>query len=84
MMAPYVWPKGSAWRQVVVLVCLLLLGAGRGINVLVPIYNKDIGKKLDIYLEYELHKMYIYRFGTILNEFKIHFKINLGQCMSYS
>ena len=23
--------------------CLLILGAGRGINVLVPIYSKDIG-----------------------------------------
>ena len=43
-MAPYVWPKGSWWRQVIVLVCLVLLGAGRGINVLVPLYNKYIGR----------------------------------------
>ena len=44
MMAPYVWPKGSLWRQVIVLACLIILGVGRGINVLVPIYNKNIGK----------------------------------------
>jgi hypothetical protein len=43
MMAPYVWPKGSWWRQLIVLGCLLILGAGRGINVFVPIYNKYIG-----------------------------------------
>ena len=43
MMAPYVWPKGSWWRQLIVLACLILLGAGRGINVLVPLYNKYIG-----------------------------------------
>ena len=43
IMAPYVWPKGSWWRQLIVLACLIILGAGRGINVLVPIYSKDIG-----------------------------------------
>ncbi|XP_056002863.1 ATP-binding cassette sub-family B member 6-like [Ostrea edulis] len=42
LMIPYVWPKGSYWRQVVVLVCLLILAAGWGINVLVPLYSKYI------------------------------------------
>ncbi|XP_034310382.2 ATP-binding cassette sub-family B member 6 [Magallana gigas] len=42
IMIPYVWPKGSYWRQALVLVCLLILGAGRGINVLVPLYSKYI------------------------------------------
>ena len=44
MMAPYVWPKGSLWRQALVLLSLVLLGILRGINVLVPLYNKYIGK----------------------------------------
>ena len=43
MMAPYVWPKGSLWRQAIVLLSLVLLGVLRGINVLVPLYNKYIG-----------------------------------------
>ncbi|XP_022306806.2 ATP-binding cassette sub-family B member 6-like [Crassostrea virginica] len=42
VMIPYVWPKGSYWRQGLVLICLLILGAGRGINVLVPLYSKYI------------------------------------------
>jgi len=43
MMLPYVWPKGSWWRQIIVVACLAILGVGRGINVLVPIYSKYIG-----------------------------------------
>ncbi|KAK3109105.1 hypothetical protein FSP39_023133, partial [Pinctada imbricata] len=46
LMIPYVWPKGSWWRQILVILCLLILGAGRGINVLVPIYSKDIVNSL--------------------------------------
>ena len=34
------------WLQARVLFCLLLLGAGRGINVLVPLQYKKIGKRL--------------------------------------
>ena len=47
MMAPYVWPKGSLWRQLIVLACLIILGAGRGINLLVPLYSKYIGRYID-------------------------------------
>ncbi|WAQ94586.1 ABCB6-like protein [Mya arenaria] len=32
LMTPYVWPKGSWWRQLIVVLCLVILGAGRGIN----------------------------------------------------
>ncbi|OWF39062.1 ATP-binding cassette sub-family B member 6, mitochondrial-like [Mizuhopecten yessoensis] len=46
MMLPYVWPKGSRWRQLVVIACLVILGVGRGINVLVPIYSKYIVNSL--------------------------------------
>jgi len=43
MMGPYIWPKGSWWRQLIVFGCILILAVGRGINVFVPIYNKYIG-----------------------------------------
>lgn len=33
---PFLWPKGDRVLQFYVVVCLCLLGAGRGINVLVP------------------------------------------------
>lgn len=46
MMLPYVWPKGSWWRQLIVIACLVILGAGRGINVLVPLYSKYIVNSL--------------------------------------
>ncbi|KAK3108353.1 hypothetical protein FSP39_006149 [Pinctada imbricata] len=46
VMIPYVWPKGSWWRQCLVVLCLVILGAGRGVNVLVPIYSRDIVNSL--------------------------------------
>ncbi|KAH3715868.1 ATP-binding cassette sub-family B member 6-like [Dreissena polymorpha] len=46
MMMPYVWPKGSCWRQWIVVACLVLLAAGRGLTLLVPIYNKNIVNSL--------------------------------------
>ncbi|KAK6165564.1 hypothetical protein SNE40_022470 [Patella caerulea] len=42
LMLPYVWPKGHPMLQIVVVICLVLLGIGRAINVLVPIYSKNI------------------------------------------
>lgn len=44
LLGPYVWPKGAAALQGLVLLCVGLLGAERLINVLVPVYSKDIGK----------------------------------------
>lgn len=41
---PYVWPKGAAALQGLVLLCLGLLLAERLVNVLVPVYSKNIGK----------------------------------------
>eukprot|EP00794_Sanderia_malayensis_P015285 gene15285-16862_t len=38
---PFLWPK-DRWLQARVLICLLLLAAGRGINVLVPLQYKKI------------------------------------------
>eukprot|EP00795_Rhopilema_esculentum_P006771 gene6771-12337_t len=38
---PFLWPK-DRWLQARVLFCLLLLGAGRGINVLLPLQYKKI------------------------------------------
>ncbi|KJE88983.1 abc transporter [Capsaspora owczarzaki ATCC 30864] len=39
---PYLWPRNDRLLQFYVIVCLTLLAAGRGINVLVPIYNKQM------------------------------------------
>ena len=46
LMVPYVWPKGSFGLQAVVIMCLLILGVGRVLNVFVPLYSKYIGKEL--------------------------------------
>ncbi|XP_035688914.1 ATP-binding cassette sub-family B member 6, mitochondrial-like [Branchiostoma floridae] len=46
MLWPYMWPKGSLALQLRVVFCFLLLAAGRGINVLVPIYYKIIVNRL--------------------------------------
>ncbi|KAK3750688.1 hypothetical protein RRG08_061910 [Elysia crispata] len=42
-MLPYVWPSGQKFLQVTVFLCLILLAAGRAVNVFVPIYSKKIG-----------------------------------------
>ncbi|KAF5285462.1 hypothetical protein FQA39_LY16636 [Lamprigera yunnana] len=41
-LAPFLWPKKDCCLQMRVLICILLLGAGRVINLYVPIYNKYI------------------------------------------
>ncbi|KAL5012191.1 hypothetical protein ScPMuIL_010742 [Solemya velum] len=51
LMLPFIWPKGSPKLQITVFFCVILLVAGRGINVLVPIYNKNIGKINDMTLK---------------------------------
>uniref|UniRef100_A0AAR2JLZ1 ATP-binding cassette sub-family B member 6, mitochondrial n=1 Tax=Pygocentrus nattereri TaxID=42514 RepID=A0AAR2JLZ1_PYGNA len=43
LLIPYMWPRGSAPLQILVLLCITLLGLERVINVFVPIYSKDIG-----------------------------------------
>nr|XP_029137800.1 ATP-binding cassette sub-family B member 6, mitochondrial-like [Labrus bergylta] len=43
LLLPYVWPKGSAALQGLVLLCAGLLAAERLVNVLVPVYSKNIG-----------------------------------------
>ena len=43
LMVPYVWPKGNVMLQLTVILCLIILGAGRVLNVFVPIYSKYIG-----------------------------------------
>ncbi|XP_030635947.1 ATP-binding cassette sub-family B member 6 isoform X2 [Chanos chanos] len=42
LLVPYMWPKGSVLLQLLVLLCLCLLGVERVINVFVPIYYKYI------------------------------------------
>lgn len=44
LLLPYVWPKGSPALQVLVLLCVGLLLTERLVNVLVPVYSKNIGK----------------------------------------
>ncbi|KAH9496236.1 ATP-binding cassette sub- B member 6, mitochondrial [Bulinus truncatus] len=46
MMLPYVWPKGSLVLQLTVGICIVLLAAGRAVNVFVPIYSKLIVNSL--------------------------------------
>ncbi|KAF5282611.1 hypothetical protein FQR65_LT14206 [Abscondita terminalis] len=41
-LAPYLWPKRDLFLQIRVLLCIMLLAAGRAINLYVPIYNKLI------------------------------------------
>uniref|UniRef100_A0A4W4E684 ATP-binding cassette sub-family B member 6 n=1 Tax=Electrophorus electricus TaxID=8005 RepID=A0A4W4E684_ELEEL len=42
LLAPYMWPTGNMLLQLLVLLCLGLLGAERAVNVFVPIYYKNI------------------------------------------
>jgi len=44
MLWPFMWPRGSMLLQLCVLVCILLLVAGRVANLFLPIYYKKIGK----------------------------------------
>ncbi|KAF0026859.1 hypothetical protein F2P81_021596 [Scophthalmus maximus] len=43
LLLPYVWPKGTAALQGLVLLCVGLLAAERLVNVLVPVYSKNVG-----------------------------------------
>ncbi|XP_052096189.1 ATP-binding cassette sub-family B member 6-like [Mytilus californianus] len=51
IMIPYVWPKGSLWRQSLVVLCLISLGIGRAVNVFVPIYSKYIVNSLTVVVQ---------------------------------
>ncbi|XP_075037121.1 ATP-binding cassette sub-family B member 6 [Mixophyes fleayi] len=42
LLVPYMWPKGSVLLQLLVLLCMGLMGVERVINVFVPIYYKNI------------------------------------------
>ncbi|KAK5890067.1 hypothetical protein CesoFtcFv8_013634 [Champsocephalus esox] len=46
LLLPYVWPKGTAALQGHVLLCVGLLAAERLVNVLVPVYSKNIVNEL--------------------------------------
>ncbi|XP_067460368.1 ATP-binding cassette sub-family B member 6 isoform X2 [Thunnus thynnus] len=46
LLQPYVWPKGSSALQGLVLLCVGLLAAERLVNVLVPVYSKNIVNEL--------------------------------------
>ena len=48
IIGPMIWPKGSVWLQLCVVICALLLVAGRVCNLYVPIYYKHIGKYLSL------------------------------------
>jgi len=41
---PFVWPRKNFLLQLVVLAAILLMVAGRAVNLFIPIYNKNIGK----------------------------------------
>ncbi|KAM4836108.1 ATP-binding cassette sub-family B member 6 [Thomomys bottae] len=42
LLSGYLWPRGSLALQLVVLICLGLMGLDRGLNLLVPIFYRDI------------------------------------------
>uniref|UniRef100_A0A667GHD5 ATP-binding cassette sub-family B member 6 n=1 Tax=Lynx canadensis TaxID=61383 RepID=A0A667GHD5_LYNCA len=42
LLSGYLWPRGSPALQLVVLICLGLMGLERGLNVLVPIFYRNI------------------------------------------
>uniref|UniRef100_A0A3Q2DMN8 ATP binding cassette subfamily B member 6 (LAN blood group) b n=1 Tax=Cyprinodon variegatus TaxID=28743 RepID=A0A3Q2DMN8_CYPVA len=46
LLLPYIWPKGTAALQGTVLLCMGLLAAERLVNVMVPIYSKNIVNEL--------------------------------------
>uniref|UniRef100_A0A8C4E301 ATP-binding cassette, sub-family B (MDR/TAP), member 6b n=1 Tax=Dicentrarchus labrax TaxID=13489 RepID=A0A8C4E301_DICLA len=46
LLLPYVWPKGSVALQGLVVLCIGLLAAERLVNVLVPVYSKNIVNEL--------------------------------------
>ncbi|XP_037646032.1 ATP-binding cassette sub-family B member 6, mitochondrial [Sebastes umbrosus] len=46
LLLPYVWPKGTPALQGLVLLCVGLLAAERLVNVLVPVYSKNIVNEL--------------------------------------
>ncbi|XP_076463743.1 ATP-binding cassette sub-family B member 6-like [Babylonia areolata] len=48
LMMPYVWPKGNIFLQLTVVLCLLILAAGRVLNVFVPLYSKYIVNSLTV------------------------------------
>lgn len=47
LLVPYMWPRGNVFLQMLVLLCLGLLGVERAINVFVPIYYKNIGERTE-------------------------------------
>ncbi|XP_039612390.1 ATP-binding cassette, sub-family B (MDR/TAP), member 6a [Polypterus senegalus] len=46
LLVPYMWPKGNMLLQGLVILCLLLLGAERAINIFVPVFYKNIVNEL--------------------------------------
>ena len=44
MLVPFMWPRKSLGLQLVVMVCVLLLVAGRVVNLYTPITYKYIGE----------------------------------------
>ncbi|EPY79417.1 autophagy-related protein 9A [Camelus ferus] len=42
LLSGYLWPRGSPALQLIVLICLGLMGLERGLNLLVPIFYRDI------------------------------------------
>uniref|UniRef100_A0A1I8QBP0 ATP-binding cassette sub-family B member 6 n=1 Tax=Stomoxys calcitrans TaxID=35570 RepID=A0A1I8QBP0_STOCA len=45
---PYLWPKKDALLQIAVMICILLLAAGRVIKLYLPIYRKKLVDSLTI------------------------------------
>ncbi|XP_068102109.1 ATP-binding cassette sub-family B member 6 [Hyperolius riggenbachi] len=46
LLVPYLWPRGNVLLQLLVLLCMGLMGVERAINVFVPIYYKTIVDQL--------------------------------------
>ena len=46
MLLPFMWPKNNIALQILVLLCVMLLVAGRVVNLFTPILYKYIGSRL--------------------------------------
>lgn len=90
-LAPFIWPKNDLKSQINVIICIVMLIAGRVINLFVPIYNKKIVDSLsgsestfrwDWILIYVMFK-FLQGGGTgsmgLLNNLRTYFWIRVNQ-----
>lgn len=76
---PYLWPRRSIALQLRVILCIILVIAGRVINVYVPVYNQRIGKQPIEHPQQLIPESAIYYFSRQLNWH--HLPLGLGTAL---